>query len=119
MGLWKYFGEQDDQAHSGHLFWSGHLEAPFRGRQAPLLKRSEYEQLDINYDAKVATFDLSNEAELRAYREILDRSANGWYIIHHVSRHWDEEKGAMKVYVEWLQKYTDLPPHLRNQGAMP
>lgn len=117
MSLFKYFGvpgtDQGDN-HGGRLFWSSHLEAPYRGRNAPMLTRDEYDHLEVNFDAKVATFDMSDAEQQTAYREILDRAANGWYVIHHTERNWDRERNCMMIYVEWLQKYTDLPPHVRN-----
>lgn len=118
MSLLKYFGEQNEDGHNGRLFWSGNLEAPFRGRSAPLLNRDEYDKLEIDYDAHVRVFDLGDPEELRQYEAILDRAANGgWYVVRHVEHHWDEARGTMKVYVEWFQKYSSLPPHMRSSGV--
>lgn len=108
---------QESDDHAGRLFWSGNLEAPFRGRSAPLMTRDEFDKIEVNYDAKVKTFNMSNPEHEAKYQEILDRAANGWYTIHHVERRWCPNTGAMMIFIEWFQKYSDLPPHLRSNGV--
>jgi hypothetical protein len=117
LSLFKYFGEQNHEKHNGQLFWSANMEAPFRGRAAPLLKQDEFDRMETNYDAHVKTFNTGDPEQLKQFEDILDRAANGnWYIVRHIERHWNSETNTMMVYVEWLQRYSALPPNVQ-QGA--
>jgi hypothetical protein len=67
--------------------------------------------------ASRTTCTTGDPEQLKQFEDILDRAANGnWYIVRHIERHWNSETNTMMVYVEWLQRYSALPPNVQ-QGA--
>jgi len=113
MGILKYFGERGgtDSAHGGQLHWPGTTSGfPFRGTSVPpTLTSDETEEIPLAFDFHCKMFELWNEDELKEYRQIRDRAANGWYQLVHIERLYDEEHGSWRVYLEWNQIYGELP----------
>jgi hypothetical protein len=111
MSLFKHFGEQGDE-HGGRLYWSEALGGlPYRGPFAPTLTRDELERdVEVTWDFRNELFDLSVPEQAEKYRYVMDRSANKWFYIHVVERHWIESEKKYIIYVEWSQRYGELSP---------
>ena len=54
-------------------------------------------------------FDLSDEDSARKYTTVFQRVLDGWYELVNIQRNWDEKTGAMKVWMEWIQHYLEVP----------
>ena len=120
QSLFKYFSDAGGDSHGGPLAWSSHLDAPFRGGQAPLLKGSEFdERLVTVCDFKQKEFDLFDSAQRQEYQEVMDRIVNGWYHLHTRELSKNAEGRVQYVYLEWSQKYTIESPVARSQYHAP
>jgi len=110
--LAKYFGTNED-GHQGRLVWPGTVDGfpvRVRGSTNPLLTSEQVERMPTVLDAKVKTFDLSNEEDLDQYRDILDRHFNGWYRITTRREAYDADTKNWRVQLEWVQIYGELSP---------
>lgn len=87
-------------------FW-GRLQQdglPFRGTADPMLRSDEAEEYLVRVaEAKNSTFDLSDEEQNKRYLLVLDRAANGWFVITYIERWREEGTKHHTVYVEWLE----------------
>ena len=103
--LQKFFGRQESNGQK--LFWnrSGVDGAPFRGAQPPLLTEDEYEQRVVRVvDVHAEFFDVRVAAEKKAYLEVLEGSANGWFRVLYRKMF----VGRKPVhYVEWAEFYLE------------
>ena len=112
MSLHSLFNTANED-HGGPLYFHRDLGAvPVRGRSAPLLRPEEMDQVRQHLVACVRVFDLSKDEDLKAYRQVLERAANQWYIIGYQERHFEQQTKSMLVYLEWYQRYNDVPAHL-------
>lgn len=102
--------DHDDLIFNNRLLGS----IPLRGRGSPPLKQDEFDELEIRPVARVKTFDLSDEEQLKEYEITLHRIVNGWYVKIKDYHHFDTEKKAMIVYLEWCQLYKEIPSYLEN-----
>jgi hypothetical protein len=114
MSLVKYFDQHgEDSGGRGKLsFNRADLDgAPFRGRNHPLLKDDEYEDMaERVYDAGVEIFDMSDDEDKAKYQEIIDRIRNGWYELIYRRIDFIEEERRYVAYIEWASKHMELPP---------
>ena len=100
----KYQENKDVVAGNGRgplSFSRAHVDKmPFRGAP-PMLREEEYEQCtEVVRDACVSVFDLSDPTHKAQYQEVIDRSVNGWYMIHRIQEKLvDQADGSMKVFV--------------------
>ena len=93
------------------MFWSEALGGlPYRGTHAPIMKQEDLENIEVAWDWKFDTFDLSIQEHQDRYQYVMDRAVNKWFYIHHIERHWLPETKTMIVYVEWSQRYGELSP---------
>lgn len=114
--LASHFRVDEDSQEHGDLIFNHRLlgTIPLRARSAPPLKQDEYDELEVRPIARVKTFDLSKPAELEEYELILHRIVNGWYVKLKDYHHFDTDKKAMIVHLEWCQLYKEIPNHLEN-----
>lgn len=112
------------------LFWSrAPLDGvPFRGAHAPMFTEDEYETRVVRVaDPKNDFFDVTVAAQNRAYLEVLDAVANGWFKLIYIERFWNQ---TTKHYVEWVEYYMEdgtrvpfSPPGVmelsHGQGSLP
>lgn len=106
----KYAGESGgkDTEHGGRLHWPGTLAGfPFRGEVAPDLRQDEMEQIVHVLDYKCARFRLWEPQEEAAFREIMDRIVNGWYLQRQRFDNWVEAHQDYVVRLEWVQIYGE------------
>lgn len=81
---------------------------PFRGR-APLLREEEYEnQVGVARYFRCRFFDTTNEEDLKAYADVMDRCAAGWYLLYHQQRFCGENRKFH--YLEWFENYMQQAP---------
>ena len=84
---------------------------PFRGN-APLLKQEEYEELtETTCDGNVDVFDLSDPEQKARLQKIVDRTANGWYVISKLEEQFvPQPDGTIKVYVYcvWVVPFKEI-----------
>jgi len=113
----KYHGEQGER-HGGTLHWPGVNGLPFLGEAPPNLKQNELEQLPVVSYACHQIFNLADKEESAVYAWVRDRIRNQLFVLDWIERHWDDEKKAMYVYIEWSQLYVQLPENafLGSQG---
>lgn len=85
----------------------GHNGIPFRGRQLPLLKQEEADQLEEVWDHHSQIFDLSVEDSRSAYNKVCDNAAKGivFLRVHHVQ--WPDNVIAPRIFVAWLARYAE------------
>lgn len=84
--------------------------APFRGSPNALFRDEEIEKLaNREYDAKVDTFKLWDPEDRARYVDIIDKTANNWYQVLFVERHYVPEEKNMIVYLEWVEPYLAMP----------
>lgn len=116
MSLFKYFGQAANDS-GDSLSWSQHLDAPFRG-VPPLLRGAEFDdQLATVNDFRFKEFDLHDPSQTAAYREVMDRIVNGWYVLITCERAKDETGRIRYVYLEWTERYTvQKPPTVFDKG---
>lgn len=101
------FSQQNDAGEGKKLFWN-RVEAdgaPYRGPMAPMLTESEYEQNVVRVaDVRNNFFDATVPVENKAYLDVLERCANGWFRLIHIERFWNQ---TTKHYVEWAEYYME------------
>jgi len=107
--LSKYFGMRADED-GQKLFWPGTLEGfPLRSPAPPTTTQDEFEKIPLVYDAKVKALQLPRDVE--EYQRIIDRCANGWYVLRHERiSEYDKEKECYYVLLQWLEIYGETPP---------
>jgi hypothetical protein len=114
----KYQGEQDAR-YGGDLLWPGNQYGiPFRSDngQVPLLKKQEYEQLQVTGEFHAAQFDLSNPEHLSNYLWVRDREVNQLFRVNFLQRFWDPAHCRMIIYIEWTQLVSQLPKRTGGPG---
>lgn len=103
--LSKFFNRT--QSRGQKLYW-GRAQmdgAPFRGQAPPLLTEDEYEQRVVRVvDVQAEFFDISKKDQKRAYLDVLDGAANGWFRILYIKRF---RKSPSVHYVEWAEFYLE------------
>lgn len=103
----------DGGLHGGYLHWvPGMSGLPVRSRMPlPLLRNDDVKEAKPAMDFHCGWFDLSVEADLVKFQIIMELIAIGWF------KQWlrkDFEFPAEKrmiVWLEWLQRYNELPEH--------
>jgi len=88
------------------LYWSrASIDgAPLRARAAPTYTEQEFEEKVVRVkDFQFRKFRMRNREDRKAYREVMDRIANGWYQLVHIRRNWRKEV----FYVEWVEFYME------------
>lgn len=105
--LRKYFDIRSDQA-GNILHWPGTADGyPFRGPEVPVTTQGEYEQLPIVYDAKSKLLIIPDD--LDEYNNIIDKCANGWFVLRHEKFLNNEATGTIRVFLSWLEIYGEKP----------
>ncbi len=105
MMIRKYFDQKHDSL-GKPLWWPGTSEGyPVRGELPKDLKQEEYENIPIVYDAKVDILELPRDNE--KYAAIVDKCANGWYVLRHEKIEFDPTKGIYRVFLQWLEIYGE------------
>jgi len=110
--LFKYFQERGGptSAHGGPIQWVPNGEfPPLRGVNQIALTAAEVDAIEQIADFHCKQFDLWDPEQLKAYEEIQDRAANGWYLISFIARNYVPEHNGMRIYVEWSQIYGEIP----------
>src|SRR5688572_24883504 len=96
--LMKYFdvGERNGQKlHWGRADLDG---APFRGPLPPYLQGEEFEERVVRVaDARAEYFDLNVPEQKKAFLQVLDGTANGWFQLVFIQRFVRSDTH----YVEW------------------
>lgn len=110
--LHKYFEDRGgkESPHGDYLFWPGTRDGfPFRSSQpaAPLLQKSEYEQIPLVCDFHSGRFQVAEPEQKKLYDTIMDRIANGWYMLYKRHEHLDQTTGYLVIWLEWLQIYGE------------
>lgn len=101
----KYFGETADP--QGAPLWWGTDEVPFRGAPPTMLQGDEIDEIPVVVDAKVAILTLPGDE--KRYQEVIDRCANGAWILRHEKVDFDPTTGKYRVFLVWLEKYKQTP----------
>lgn len=117
--LSKFHGQQNESLYGGPVMWPGAHGLPFRGRQAPLLRKEEFDsKVQVQTDFKARKFKLYSNDEQhaddhRAYQEVMDHIVAGQFILVWVERRYDEVTGALIVLLEWGQQFSQCSddPH--------
>lgn len=94
----------------GRLFWGrvGEDGYPFRGPTPPSMTDEEFEdRLTKIGDPQNAMFNTGNPTENAKYLEVLDKIVNGWAQMLVREHHYDSDKKAMLVYIEWVEYYME------------
>jgi len=115
----KFFSVPGDAA-IGPVKWIHNADMlPFRGAAArvPWITTAQLEHAVATCDFHALTFKLWEPDELRRYETIQDRIVAGWYALKYVERHWQADKAAPIVYMEWVERYNELPPHVLHPGG--
>lgn len=109
--LQKYFGDRQGPDGGGdRLFWPGGANGfPFAGREAPMLKQEETEELPCRIDFKCRMFKLWDEDDLREFVAINDRILNGIYGEKVRKDTFNEAHQHYQVWLEWYQVYNVAP----------
>lgn len=82
---------------------------PFRG-PIPDLKEEDVRQPQIGVETHVDIFDLSLDADMTKYREIIQLVGHNYAQISAEERKWVQETKSWKIFLRWLLYYTYLPP---------
>lgn len=104
--LQKFFDRRESNGKP--LFWGRASSdgAPFRGAPPPLLTEDEFEQRVVRTaDVRAAFFNVAIEDEKRAYLDVLDGVANGWFRL--VYRKMFYRRKPPVHYVEWVEFYLE------------
>ena len=104
------FTNQKDGDGRGQLFW-GRADVdglPFRGKQAPAFRQGEFEERVVRVaDPKNGTFYTGDAEENKAYLEMMDGVANGWYHLLFIDRWREDDDKKHYIYAEWVQYYLE------------
>jgi hypothetical protein len=110
MSFFKYYPERED-ADGVPLWWPGGPDGfPYRGKQPPQTTAEEYANMRLTGVFRCQTFYLDNEEDLKQYKKIRDKCANGLFIPVDRDRQWVDAKNTYRVYLEWLELAYDTPP---------
>jgi hypothetical protein len=91
-----------DKVYMGRVAVDG---VPFRGTSPPFMTEDEFEQRTVKVsDFRNAFFDVNEEADNRAYREVWECCLNGWFKPLCLIRFW---QGTTKHYMEWVEFYLE------------
>ena len=95
----------------GYLCWfRDTLPNPIRVHNINRAVSSEdIESAEMVSEFHCQCFDLSNIADQQKYTIVTQRIIDGWYSLIYQQRHWDEETGKMKIWMEWTQDYMETP----------
>lgn len=112
--LRKYFSEQVPEGrHPGPITPApGNTTLPPFLGDPGLIKREEYDELQVigHYYAKLFVLGDSDSEDHRYYVWVMDHVANGWFrVMDRVKLPPTPECPQMRVWLEWVQRYT-LPP---------
>lgn len=110
MSFFKYFRERTD-SDGERLHWPGGPSGyPFRGQNAPMLKKEEYENLPISVKFRCKMFYLASKEDFAEYMKVRDKCANGLWIMIDKDRQWDEDTNNYRIFMEWVEPAHELPP---------
>ncbi len=103
------FKNRTDGNGRGKLHW-GRSESdglPFRGDAVPTYTEDEFEQKIARVaDPRNGTYNTGVAEENKAYMQVMDGIANGWFQMIYIER-WREKTEYHKVYIEWLEYYLE------------
>lgn len=120
LSLFKQFQGEQGSRHPGVLHWPGDLDGfPVLSRDGslpPLLKNDELEDIERTATFHSRMFCLWDEQDHAEYVEIMTRAAMGWFIIKCQERIYEAEQKHFRVYLEWLQVYSEVPSHIAQRG---
>lgn len=108
----KYFGDTGgpDTPHRGNLHWPGTSAGfPVRSDQPRDLRGREREEIPHVLDYHADKFRLWMEQDFKDFTDIMDRAANGLYMIRNRKDFWKPEHESYLVWLEWLQIYGEHP----------
>jgi hypothetical protein len=99
----KYFGRP--AAKDGTPFaWPGTQEGyPFKGKSPPLVRQEEYEETPIAVDLGTAILEIPTQME--EYCEIMDKIANGAWVLRSELVREHTDPGKWVVWLTWLEPY--------------
>jgi hypothetical protein len=89
------------------LFWdrAGIDGLPFRGANPPMMTEEEFESRAVRVaDVRNEFFDMTDDAQRKAYLDVLECCMNGWFRVIHLERFWG---GSAKHYIEWAEFYLE------------
>jgi hypothetical protein len=97
----------------GNVSWNrAHVDGvPWRGPSYPLREEEYTDFTEEVQDFDVGVFDIRNVEEYAAFREIMDRAANGWYRILDYDKKWVKNQAGnhtILVYVMWTVPFREL-----------
>ena len=113
MSLLKFFERDNphDESYGGRLGWIGNEQLPpLLDTSLPALTQTQLESLETHGQFKRRKFCLWIPEDLVAYVEVNDKAINGLYDVLYKELHESAEHGEQYAYVEWMQKYSALPP---------
>jgi len=116
MSIFKYYGDPGGHAteHRGALQWvPGEFTVPIRNLPRSIMTREELETGVVEaMDFHRGRFRLWIPEELKAYEDIRDKAANGWYQIVDLTRTVvtlsETGEPDQIVFLEWLQVYGEV-----------
>lgn len=101
-----------NSGHRGFLHWyDNQYSLPYRTQvQCQLMMyKQELQRCQIAGDFYSNTFDLDIPDQKREYEQIMDHILAKWYVQLHKERIMDPATGKVRVYLEWAQRYLDVP----------
>lgn len=108
----QFRGEQaaDGIQHPAKMTWPGANGLPFAGPVPPLLKQHEIEALPVQTNFHCREFNLGIPADKIAYESVMNRICAKWFIrVRDMPPYRDPETGHIKIYLEWIQRYSTAP----------
>jgi hypothetical protein len=88
--------------------WEG---LPFKGASIPTLKEDDPDrrQPKIGSKAHIEVLDMSQEAHLKRYQDIMQTVANGFGAIGAEDRVYDKGTKNWRVFIRWWELYSYMP----------
>ncbi len=95
-----------------NLYWNREVTdgLPFRGTTAPHFTEEEFDaRVQRVADFRNAFFRVDVPEENKAYLDVMECCANGWFQMCHLERFWVAPDGnrTMTHYVEWYEFYLE------------
>jgi len=110
--LLQFFKDQGgNPAHDNlRLTWPGHVDGfPYVGDHIPNLTNDESESLSLRSNFHCFLFCLWDESHLTYFNWVQNYVANGLFFEKRRIDNWDEGKKHLRVWLEWVQVYSELP----------
>lgn len=96
------------QPNSEFHWYASDGSTPIKHDPRKILRTEELENLVVQHDFDCRLFDCANEEDMAAFREILDRVSNGWYVITKRMDSWPPAKSHPVFWVEWIVRYRTV-----------